>query len=343
MNRKNGMIIGIFLVALIVIGIIYQATKETPQAEIHENLQVVLPGVEISALYDDGTRLWVGSPEGIYWLDRDTGETIKKLDAKVAMIYAAMIAKTQDGLVWAGHDAGLSAFDAEGEEVIRITAPEIPGGRVNAILVLEEGFWIGTQEGAAFLAKEKDEWSVKEVLTTENGLVEEVVQVITKVGEEIWFGSYLAADRGGISIRSDKGWSYLTPEDGIPHRYINAILPLDENRVLIGSGQLIYGGLSLAERQDNVWKITRNWNQEDGIPGMKVRYLFLDGAKRLWITTEADGLLILDDAGKLDEKPLDGFYAKQENGLADDEIKCIVECDACFWLGGKTGLTRFGK
>ncbi len=76
---------------------------------------------------------------------------------------------------------------------------------------------------------------------------------------------------------------------------------------------------------------------------MKVRYLFLDSAKRLWITTEADGLLILDDAGKLDEKPLDGFYAKQENGLADDEIKCIVECDACFWLGGKTGLTRFGK
>ena len=343
MNRRNIAILALFFVGLIAAVMIYRGTRAEPEAEQFENLQVVMPGAEISALLDDGERLWVGTTDGIYWLDRDTGEMLKKLDAKIAMIYAAMIRKTEDGLVWAGHDAGISAFDAEGNEVRRITAPEIPGGRVNAILVTEGGLWLGTQEGAAFLAPEGGEWEVREVLTTENGLAEEVVQVIEQVGEQIWFGSYLATGQGGISIRGADGWQYLTPEDGIPHRYINAILPLSDECVLIGSGQLIYGGLSLAEKQEGSWKIMQNWNQDDGIPGMKVRYLFLDSDGRLWITTEADGLLILDSPGKLETRPLEGQITKQENGLADDEVKCIVESDTCYWLGGKYGLTRYGK
>ena len=254
-----------------------------------------------------------------------------------------MITQTKDGLIWAGHEDGLSAFDGDFNERYRFSASDIPGGRVNALLADRDGLWIGSQEGAAFLMPEDGEWRVEEVLTKSSGLAENVVQVIKRVGDELWFGSYLAEDKGGISIRTDKGWEYLSTDDGIPHRYINAILPLDDGRVLIGSGQLIYGGLSIAEKSSEGWKITVNRDQNDGIPGMKVRWLFLDSLGKLWITTEADGLMILDDTDMLNSTPLTGLILKQENGLADDEIKCIEECDNCFWLGGKYGLTRLGK
>ena len=343
MNKKSMIILICFFALLTVAGVVYQTVNKEPQAEQYDNLSVLLPGIEISALFDDGERLWTGTAEGIYLLDRDSGATIRKLDAPIHMIYSAMITRTEDGLIWVGHEDGLSAFDADLNEKYRFTAPDIPEGRVNALFADGDGLWAGSQKGAAFLTVDNGEWKVDEVLTKSSGLSEDVVQVIKKVGDELWFGSYLGVDKGGISIKTGDGWDYLSTEDGIPHRYINAILPLEDGRVLIGSGQLIYGGLSIAERSSDGWKITANLDQNDGIPGMKVRWLFLDSLGKLWITTEADGLMILDDPVMLDQPPLSGLILKQENGLADDEIKCIEECDNCLWLGGKYGLTRFAK
>ncbi len=343
MNRKTMILFGVFLAVLIAAGIAWNIFNKEPEAEIIDDLSVFLPGVEISALYDDGERLWVGTSEGLYLLDRKTGEILNKAEPGIHMIYSAQIKETPDGLIWAGHDEGLSAFDGSFKEVLRFEAPDIPEGRVNAIYVDDDGLWAGTQNGAAHLSSENGRWKTDEVLTKKTGLAEDVVQVIERVGDELWFGSYLGTGDGGISIRSNQGFKYLNVKDGIPHRYINAILPLSDDKVLIGSGQLVYGGLSLAEKQDGNWKITMNLDQEDGIPGMKVRQLFCDSQGRLWITTEADGLIILDSPDALNDTPLKGQVIKQENGLSDDEIKCVTECDTCFWLGGKYGLTRFTK
>ena len=343
MNKRSIIILICFFTLLTAAGVIYQILSREPQAEQYDNLEILFPGIEISELFDDGQRLWTGTADGIYLLDRDSGSTIKKLDAPIHMIYSAMITKTEDGLVWAGHEDGLSAFDADLNEIYRFEAPDIPGGRVNALLADSDGLWAGSQEGAFRLANTGGEWKVEEILTTDSGLVEDVVQVISKVGDELWFGSYLAVGKGGISIRTNHGWKYLSTEEGIPHRYINAILPLKDGRVLIGSGQMIYGGLSVAEKISDGWSITANFDQKDGIPGMKVRWLFLDSLGKLWITTEAEGILILDDPDMLKSTPITGLILKKENGLADDEVKCIEECDNCFWLGGKYGLTRLGK
>ena len=343
MNKRSIIIFSILLAILVTAGIMYRIIIREPEPDRYDNLTVFLPGIEISALYDDGERLWAGTAEGIYLLDRDTGEICDKAEPEVHMIYSAQIVETEDGLIWAGHEDGLSAFDKTYREVIRFTTPDIPGGRVNSLWADDNGLWVGSQEGAAHISFSDGLWKVDETLTKESGLSEDVVQVIEKIGDELWFGSYLGVNNGGISIRSADGWDYLSTIDGIPHRYINAILPLSEKRVLIGSGQLVYGGLSLAEKQDDIWKITKNWDAEDGIPGMKVRQIFLDSSGKLWITTEADGLILLDSPDALKDTPLNGQVIKQENGLSDNEIKCIAECDSCLWLGGRYGLTRYGK
>ncbi len=343
MSKRDLILLGIFMGILIVCGIIYQHNKPKPVYETYEELSVLMEGTEISALFDDGARLWVGASDGIYWLDNATGELQKKLDAQINMIYAASIVRTSDGTIWAGHDAGISAFDANGNEILRFEAPQIPGGRVNTFHVTGDGLWLGAMEGAAFLSKESGNWEVSRILTKENGLAEDVVEVIESVGDEIWFGSYLATGEGGISILKPDGWDYLSTEDGIQHRYINAILPLSQDEVLIGCGQLSYGGLSRARRTEDGWSIAETWDQEDGIPGMKVRWLFLDTTGRLWITTEADGMLILDNTQSLSAHPLEGLVVKSENGLVDNEVKIIAESETCYWLGGKYGMTRYAK
>ena len=343
MNRKSILILAILFGLLTTAGIAYQIITRKSAPPRDEALTVLMPGIEISALFDDGERVWAGTGEGLYILDRDTGDIVEKLDADIHMIFSAMITRTEDGLIWVGHEDGLSAFDDAFQEVCRISAPEIPKGRVNTLLADAGGLWAGTQNGAAHLAVKDGSWAVDEILTTDSGLAEDVVQVIERVGSELWFGSYLARDKGGISIRTKDGWTYLKVDDGIPHSYINAILPLSENKVIIGSGQMIYGGLSIAEKTDDSWKITGNLDQEDGIPGMKVRDLFLDSSGRLFITTEAEGIIVLDSPEELDRTPLEGLVITQENGLADDEVKCIIECDRCYYLGCKYGLTRWDK
>ncbi len=325
-------------------GLAYNMLGKKTDAEVLDKLDTFLDGVEISALYDDGEYLWAGTGEGIYLLNKDTGETVKKLDADIKMIFSARIVRTEDGSYMVGHDKGLSVFDDNYNEIKRFSSPEIPAGRVNDIYEDKEGVWAGSQEGAAHLSKKDGSWEVDEVLTVKNGLTEPVVEVIEKVGDEVWFGSYLSGKKGGISIKSADGWKYINTDDGLPHSFINAILPLSDEKVLIGTGQMIYGGLALLEKgASGNWSVSRTWDQSDGLTGMKVRTLFLDSHGRLWVTSETDGLIIVDSVDALNKTPLEGQTISVENGLSDVEIKCIIESDKCFWLGSKYGLNRLAK
>ncbi|MBR5116846.1 MAG: hypothetical protein IK096_07245, partial [Lachnospiraceae bacterium] len=113
MNRRSIGIMAILFVLLAAAGVVYQAVTREPAAVKDDTMTVLMPGIEISALYDDGARVWAGTNEGIYLLDRDTGEITEQVDADIHMIFSAMITQTDDGLIWAGHEDGLSAFDRE--------------------------------------------------------------------------------------------------------------------------------------------------------------------------------------------------------------------------------------
>ena len=52
-----------------------------------------------------------------------------------------------------------------------------------------------------------------------------------------------------------------------------------------------------------------------------------------------DGVLILNYAEDGLQSELQGLYLKEENGLSDNEIKCLIKVKDSYWLGGKYGLT----
>lgn len=301
--------------------------------------EVFCSGEEISALFPEEDCLWVGGRNGVKRLDFQTGEILDYVAEDLELIYAAEICRSADGSIWIGHNAGVTVFTEDGIRM-DFSASALAGGRVNSILCVEERVWVGTMEGVNLLELQDGTWTITQKYTKENGLLADPVNVMAVFEGQMWFGSYLDNRPGGISILTSSGWQYLTVEDGLAHPYINAILPVGD-KILVACGQLTSGGLNQIEAEAGSIRVTDVYNTQDGIPGEKVRWLYLDSNGYLWITTESDGLILTK--GTELTHPIDGMVLTWEQGLSDNEIKKIVETDDYYFLAGRYGLTRIEK
>lgn len=326
---------------ILVAGLAIYVRRQAQDAETAplEGFEVFCSGEEISALFAAEDSLWVGGRDGVKRLDIRTGKVLDYVAEDLEMIYAADMIRDADGSVWIGHNAGVTMLTTDGRRV-DFQAPELTGGRVNALLCVGEQMWVGTMEGASLLEIQDGTWKVTAKYTKENGLAANPVNVLACREGELWFGSYLDNHPGGISIYTSGGWRYLTVEEGLAHPYINAILPL-EGKTLVACGQLTAGGLNQIEAAEEGFRVTDNFGMQDGIPGEKVRWLYLDSNDYLWITTESDGLLLTK--GSSLAHPIEGVVLTWEQGLSDNEIKSIVETEDYYFLAGRYGLTRVEK
>lgn len=344
MKRRQRWIINcLFLLmgGILVTGLVFRVRRQAQENEPEPlaGFEVFCEGEVISALFPAGDCLWVGGRDGVKKLDILTGEILGYMAEDLELVYAADIIQTSDGAVWVGHNSGVTMFAADGGRK-DFTAPVLTGGRVNALLCVDDQLWVGTMEGASLLETQDGIWKVTEKYTREDGLLSDSVNVLACRVGEIWYGSYLDNHPGGISIRTAFGWQYLTVGDGLAHPYINAILPVGDE-ILVACGQLTAGGLNRIRQVDDGFQVTDTYGVADGIPGAKVRWLYPDSNGYLWITTENDGL-ILTRMTELSH-PVDGVVLTWEQGLSDNEIKSIVETDDYYFLAGRYGLTRIEK
>ncbi len=338
-------LISFLIIALIAFGIISSRERNRREKDLKiEALEVFLPDKEVSGIFDDGKKLWIGGRDGILWVDRKTGEALDSPldDIDLDMSYAGDIVSNEDGEILIGHNDGLSVFSKEGKLISNLSAPKICAGRINDIEVDGKQVTLVSPKGASVLKKNGGEWEVLANYNKSNGLAEDNNAVVKKFGDTYFFGSYLSKDKGGLSLLKDGKFSYLNMDDGLPHRDINSLISLDEKQILVATGHLNRGGLALLEKGDNRYFVKKVWTKENGIPGPKIRWLFIDSMDKLWITTESDGLLLID-LKNLEKDNLEGLYLNQKSGLSDNEIKRIVETKDYFWLGGRYGLTRIDK
>lgn len=315
-------------------------------AHFDAGITTYLTEEEISALYLEDNTLYVGTKNGILILDAQTGEELRWLNRDIQMIYAADICKDGEDTIWAGDQNGLWHLDRTGEVLDFFEAPEIPEGRVNTILYepKEDAIYVGTLEGTARLAKtDLDRWQVAAVYTQENGLLPGFSNVIKQVHGGLWIGGYLSPETG-ITIRNEDGsFQYFTLENGLLHPYVNTILQADEENVLVGFGQMDKGALLRFTKSGDSYRITDCWDESRQLPGNKIRFLFSDSMGGLWITTESDGLVVVNQEKFIRGEDCPRIYMNLDSGLADNEVKVMVEAESCFWLGGKYGLTKIEK
>lgn len=320
--------------------------KEALEALIIPEIKVVLKDMEISALLVEEDQIIVGGSNGVVILDSQSGEVKEVLTTELRLIYAAAMIRSEEGLLWIGHEKGISIYD--GKQWRHISTPEIPKGRCNSLVIHKDQILAGLQGGSVVFEKDQlGEYQVKQIFTKKEGLVEDVVNTIWVDKEErIWFGSYLSNQTGGISILSDKGWNYYSVKEGLPHKYITDIKGFrfkESEYIVVGTGHLNRGGLALFLNSKEHIQLEKVFTLSDGLPGEKVRYIYIADNQDIWITTEANGLIICQLSSLCNSDKVTGVYLDKSNGLSDNEIKIMGENENSYILGGRYGLSLIPK
>lgn len=347
--KKIQIVANIIFVLLAGVGFYYAKVLSTPDTEpvTPEDFVILMENSEISALHNDGTYLWVGTSDGVFAYNPDT-LIVEQEITDLSLVYSAGITSTPDGSLWIGHEGGLCQIDAAGNRT-DYTTPELPKGRVNTVFFDGEILWCGTYYGGAAFTQQADgSWQISQLYYQENGLCCDAVNVITAVEGGLMIGSYLETTDGGLTFFAPDASGTLVPtqtiglEQGLPHPYITSILSLPDGEVLVGMGYMTDGALAILRYDGTEYAIDEIFTAEDDLPGAKIRSLFYaDGL--VWITTEYDGVMITPKEEFLAKDFSNSWYLQEQNGLSDNEIKCIAQTETDYWLGGKYGVTLIAK
>lgn len=103
------------------------------------------------------------------------------------------------------------------------------------------------------------------------------------------------------------------------------------------------GGLTVFKYNKNIPYIYKNYKYKDGLPGPKIRSIYYDNRDYIWITSEADGILVTTLNKVFTSSTLTGLYIDTKQDISSNEIKIITENEKYIFLGGKIRLTRIKK
>jgi len=338
----RNIVIFIFIITFFIIG--YYLIKIQKQEKIvseqmkFPEIEVFLKESEISALLVDGENIYVGGNNGVYLLDCNTGQILKTISKDLRLIYSSSIIKHNND-IWIAHDRGVALY--KDDKLINYTYPTVPKGRCNDIIIYNDKVIAGFENGEAIFDKNNN----ITILNTKSGLAEDYVNVLAVDDyNNLWIGSYLRTEKGGLSILDkNNNWTYFSTEEGLAHKFVTSILPIKGEGILVGGGHLTVGGLTVFKYKNERPYIYKIITKENGLPGPKIRCLYLDDKDNLWITSERDGIIICNKTDVFDKKYLNGLYMTTKNGLSSNEIKVICENSKYIFLAGKIGLNRIKK
>jgi ligand-binding sensor domain-containing protein len=321
-----------FLVIAAVVIVDKSAQKKAKEfPSLPAGWQTIRPPHEVSAMVIHEDIVWAGGKDGVLGLDRKSGKIIKEIKSDPPFEYVRSLAVDKNGILWIGHEHGLSSYD--GEKLITYTKNDgLPDDRVNAVYVDREGLlWVGTCFGAA--VRQNNQWRV---INKTSGLIDDMVNIIFQDKDAgMWFGSYVAP-YGGISFLQNTKWQYFSTANGLPHNNITALFQDNSGAVWAGTGLLDRGGAAQLKPSPDGWKVSRVILKKDGLAADKARSIFQDRSGRFWFGSEYDGLAIFNNGSFK--------IIKEKDGLCNPEIKVILQDkDANIWLGTRDGVTKISS
>lgn len=136
----------------------------------------------------------------------------------------------------------------------------------------------------------------------------------------IWVGT----SSTGINIidREDETIKHITTDDGLVSDSVNTIAGVD-NCVWIGTSN----GLNKIDKSNNT---IENYNSNEILGALKIKYLYMDSKKNLWIGTP-NGIYILNTAT---DEITNISYILHDSNIEDTYIETIYEDkEGNYWIG----------
>jgi ligand-binding sensor domain-containing protein len=272
----------------------------------------------ITALQTDTTgRLWVGTPEGLWYFQNETWRQCRKeLSAPLVNINAIMVLPTTKQL-WVGgwrhpndcNATGLRTFRVGSATEISIgQAPKLP--YVDTLTCEQKGnLWVAAE--GVIHCFDSEEWTE---LSLPSEAINEAIQAV-------------AVDRDGVLWcgttenlwRFDQDWAKVSTEAVA----VQALL-VTETDLWVGTA-LGLKKLSLADQTI--------WLDVVGLPPLSVTTLIAEPDGTIWAGTTA-GL------ARISEQECQLFTAG-EHGLANNFVQSLALDGDYLWVGTANGLSRF--
>lgn len=299
------------------------ADTSVSRAVLPEGWMLIRPPHEVSALAVQGYTVWAGGRDGLYAIDRHTGQLMPLPSDAPRMTYVKDLLVDADDTLWVAHSRGLACLV---EGVWRDCGGGAPEGPCLSVYEdRDRVIWVGTDSG--LLRRDAGAWT----RPPGDPLADTTVEVIFQDHDGVmWFGSSHPT-AGALTRLDGEGWEVFGVDDGLPHGSINDIMQDRDGVIWVGTG--------FARRGGAAWLAPDGWRaltMDDGLAGEKVRSIFEDTRGRLWFASEYDGVAIRNGVSWKILTPLEG--------LAGWEVKETArDADGVLWLGTENGVTHMAQ
>ncbi len=180
----------------------------------------------VSIVLPDKDRLWFGTyfygfgGGGISYYQPKKKNPWRRFSTNKDVAKKVVALALDGDLLWVGSEKGLSVLDKKTEKwkSFYSTQDGLSGNFVNALLVEPESLWAGTNGGISRLNKSQGTWKT---YSQKEGLVDQEIKGLVKVGEKIWAGS----NRGSLYEYDRPGdrWKRIEATDPLKSGGINSL------------------------------------------------------------------------------------------------------------------------
>ena len=282
---------------------------------------------------DKDGYLWIGTyNEGLNKINIENNEitvykNIKNDKNSLGGNYVKSILQDSNGTIWVCTNEGLSKYVRSEDKFITYTNKPYDRYSIvdnNTFSIIEDKnglILIGTYKGVSIFDPNNKIQHYKNDPFDTNSLSENSVYGVYEDDEGImWVGT----SSTGINIidRDNETIQHIATDDGLASNTINAIAGYDKY-IWIGTSN----GLNKIDKNN---KIIENYNSNEILSSMRIKYLYLDSKKYLWMGAP-EGIFVLNT---YTDEVTDLSYILRDNNVNDTYIETIYEdSEGNYWIG----------
>ncbi len=315
-------LLGAGLVAIICGGFVYWLGQHR-LASLPPGRQILRPPHDVETLAVIKGQIWAGGRDGLAVFDANgTVAPVPPLLRNLRFVRQLLVESAD---IWIAHEQGISRWHRGQLQSWSTQTGSFPGQGLSLSRDRSGRLWAGSSAGLSLLRGQRFEL-VQLPRQLNRGRVS-LLYADRQGG--LWIGND-APGSPGLLRRSSSGDAFFTTRTGLPHPSVNAVLETRDGRSLwLGTG---FAGSGAALRLER-----GQWRPGAGtmmLKGTKVRSLYEDQQRNLWLGSEYDGVTVMSGRRRR--------VFGRKDGVAGAEVKAVLEYPSrTYWIGTNEGLSRF--